>query len=139
MASTFKKSNIESLKNTLLSIIFLSLIPAAGSQSPTNLVTVQAELNPDSNTLFYNGHTYLLSSGIVPSVPVGDPEIPMDGSFAFHVVMTVLCVMCAALAAGLTMGLVSLEPFDMQILMEASVDDCLTDNDRHELIKEKVG
>jgi hypothetical protein len=130
------------IKLFTLGVLISKLISFVNCQQTAELITVEAQLNPASNTIYFNGNSYVLSS-TSSYVYSGKPQfevkdIPVDGSFAFHVLMTLLCVLCAALAAGLTMGLVSLEPFDMQILMEASVDDCLTETDRLELIKEKV-
>lgn len=43
------------------------------------------------------------------------------------------CVICAALAAGLTMGLVNLDDFEMSLLMETKEEDCESDREREEL------
>ncbi len=58
-------------------------------------------------------------------------------TYMFHVFCTIACIVFAALAAGLTMGLVSLEPFDMKILIEANEADCLSEIEREELRREK--
>lgn len=49
--------------------------------------------------------------------PVGSPE------FYQNVVCSLVCVMLAALAAGLTMGLVSLEKMDMEIIVKTEEKD----------------
>ena len=65
------------------------------------------------------------------------PWARQSDTYSFHVVCTIICILFAALAAGLTMGLVSLEPFDMKILIEANEADCLSEVERDELRKEK--
>jgi len=54
-----------------------------------------------------------------------------------NVVMALVCVSCAALAAGLTMGLVSLEPRELEIIVHARVEDCLNDAERERLEMQK--
>lgn len=56
-------------------------------------------------------------------------------SFRFYVAVSCsfLCVLCAALAAGLTMGLVSLTNFDLQLLMHTRREDCSTDEELNQL------
>lgn len=46
--------------------------------------------------------------------------------FWFAAVSATVCVLLAALAAGLTMGLVSLSDFDMRLLLVTRTDDCST-------------
>merc|ERR1719210_2577858 len=56
---------------------------------------------------------------------------------AFHfwsyLVAALLCVCGAALAAGLTMGLVSLEPRDMEIIIQTRIEYCDTEEERERL------
>eukprot|EP00931_Biecheleriopsis_adriatica_P083949 TRINITY_DN5763_c0_g1_i1.p1 TRINITY_DN5763_c0_g1~~TRINITY_DN5763_c0_g1_i1.p1 ORF type:complete len:1252 (+),score=286.24 TRINITY_DN5763_c0_g1_i1:27-3758(+) len=47
------------------------------------------------------------------------------------------CITMAALAAGLTMGLVSLEPASMEIIRAAKLEYCTTDKERERLQKQK--
>ena len=49
---------------------------------------------------------------------------PGTPQFTLCIVMTLVCVSLAALAAGLTMGMTSLDPFQMEIIMEANPEDC---------------
>lgn len=58
-------------------------------------------------------------------------------SFVFHVCASVVCIVSAALAAGLTMGLVSLEPVELQIIEAARLDDCTTEKEKERLQKQK--
>jgi len=44
--------------------------------------------------------------------------------FWIAVACATLCIIAAALAAGLTMGLVSIDPFDMKLLMNTRREDC---------------
>mmetsp|Transcript_57200 Transcript_57200/g.90680 ORF Transcript_57200/g.90680 Transcript_57200/m.90680 type:complete len:755 (-) Transcript_57200:27-2291(-) len=45
-------------------------------------------------------------------------------------VLALVCVCTAALAAGLTMGMVSIEPFDLKVLMAAKAEDCANVDER---------
>ena len=47
------------------------------------------------------------------------------------------CVCIAALAAGLTVGLVSIDPFDLQVILETEEADMETDEEREKLKREK--
>ena len=47
------------------------------------------------------------------------------------------CVCIAALAAGLTVGLVSIDPFDLQVILETEEADMETDEERAQLQKDK--
>mmetsp|Transcript_118807 Transcript_118807/g.378970 ORF Transcript_118807/g.378970 Transcript_118807/m.378970 type:complete len:891 (+) Transcript_118807:666-3338(+) len=53
--------------------------------------------------------------------------------FWSNVCMAITCVVCAALAAGLTMGLVSLDEREMQIIDEANLEDCNTQEEKDRL------
>jgi len=55
--------------------------------------------------------------------------------FWLNVALALLCVVCAALAAGLTVGVVSLEPFDMRVLMYTREQDCKTEEERESLVE----
>jgi metal transporter CNNM len=48
-----------------------------------------------------------------------------------------VCVFGAALAAGLTLGLVSIDPFDLELILHTNVEDCETEEEKQELLKEK--
>ena len=63
--------------------------------------------------------------------PVGSPE------FYAAVISAFLCVLIAALAAGLTVGLVSIDPFDLEVILETSLDDCETEEERAKLTADK--
>jgi metal transporter CNNM len=96
---------------------------------------VEVDFDPISSTISYNGRTYVDAD----VQPAGESVIRRrTATYAFHVFCTVMCILFAALAAGLTMGLVSLEPFDMKILMEANEADCLTVEEQEELRREKA-
>jgi len=58
--------------------------------------------------------------------------------FWISVSCAVLCICGAALAAGLTMGLVSLSDFDMQLLMATQLSDCTSDVDRERLVADQA-
>ena len=67
-------------------------------------------------------------------------EVSLGGenSFAVNLFFAFICVLAAALASGLTMGLVSIDPLDMKIILETNEEDCSTDAERDELRKEKA-
>ena len=96
--------------------------------------TIEADWDPETDTLTYNGGTYTKYFE-----PISESALRRrTATYAFHVFCTIVCIIFAGLAAGLTMGLVSLEPFDMKILMEANEVDCLTDVEKEELRREKA-
>lgn len=57
--------------------------------------------------------------------------------FFFHVAGAATCILMAALAAGLTMGLVSLEPVEIQIIEAARLDYCTSEKERERLEMQK--
>lgn len=61
-----------------------------------------------------------------------------EGTMVFNLLMSVGCVSLAALAAGLTMGLLSLEAQKMRELLATSPEDCDTDQERNELEEEQA-
>ena len=63
--------------------------------------------------------------------PVGSPSFYLSIAAAF------VCVVVAALAAGLTVGLVSIDPFDLQVILETALDDCETPSEAEELTRNK--
>ena len=96
---------------------------------------VEAELDDLTGELIYQDTRYYPTvESMAGSV---SPWNRQANTYTFHVVCTIICILFAALAAGLTMGLVSLEPFDMKILIEANEADCLSEVERDELRKEK--
>ena len=96
---------------------------------------VEAELDEITGELTYADTKYYPQiASMTGSVSPWNRE---PDTYTFHVVCTIICILFAALAAGLTMGLVSLEPFDMKILIEANEADCLSEVERDELRKEK--
>ena len=96
--------------------------------------TIVAEWDIESGSIVFNGVKYTRYVE-----PVTESAMRRrTATYAFHVLCTVVCILFAALAAGLTMGLVSLDSFDMKILMEANEADCLTESEREELRSEKA-
>lgn len=74
------------------------------------------------------------------SVPkcVDSGQEARDAAFAaYHfwmsILMALICVACAALAAGLTMGLVSIEPFELRMLLSTRAEDCTDEAERRHL------
>ncbi|CAK9009716.1 unnamed protein product [Durusdinium trenchii] len=51
----------------------------------------------------------------------------------FDMSAVLLCVLSAALAAGLTLGLATLEPFGLQVILAARPEDCVTQEERSKL------
>jgi metal transporter CNNM len=97
---------------------------------------VIASLNSEDGSISYQGNLFApLTDTVAESVM--HKRTNGTSTYMFHVFCTVGCILFAALAAGLTMGMVSLEPFDMKILMEANEADCLSEVERDELRKEK--
>jgi len=63
---------------------------------------------------------------------------PMSTPWWIAMGLTVFCVCCAALAAGLTMGLVSLDPMQLHIVLETKKSDCHTVEEQEALKQEKA-
>ncbi|EER16802.1 conserved hypothetical protein [Perkinsus marinus ATCC 50983] len=108
-------------------LIFIPLILTVVSAAPTEAdwQTVTAKFNPTTNEIVYN------------NISFEGPKILDHSHYVFNTIMTVICVICAALASGLTMGLVSLDDFDLRILMESSEEDVPDPADKAEMRKEK--
>eukprot|EP00397_Hematodinium_sp_SG-2012_P021873 GEMP01022628.1.p1 GENE.GEMP01022628.1~~GEMP01022628.1.p1 ORF type:complete len:479 (+),score=94.54 GEMP01022628.1:63-1499(+) len=57
-----------------------------------------------------------------------------NDQFWTSIIMSTVCISCAAMAAGLTMGLVSLEEFDMELLLHTQESD-LPDAEEKDILK----
>ena len=127
--------------------------------SPASLTSSCTELELLSPTLLlWQGSLYSLqssSSSLSPTtLPVFDddkalkkeakaeekaakkrPDLDPPGSpeFWFNAAAALVCVLVAALAAGLTVGLVSIDPFDLQVILETNPDDCESEEERRQL------
>lgn len=68
-----------------------------------------------------------------------EEELAKPGSWEFYlnIGLAAGCVVLAALAAGLTIGLVAIEPFRLQILLETQEEDCTSARQVRELRAEK--
>lgn len=81
------------------------------------------------------------SSGEAPRrrLASDDEHLPPFSSewFAF-IAMAVTCVVCAAFAAGLTMGLVALDPMQLQITLHMDVRDCASAHEREALLLDQA-
>lgn len=100
---------------------------------------IVAHMEQDGS-IAYNGQTYVLADLAAPKVPMVLKEeivFPPDPAFYENAGLAVACVCFAALAAGLTMGLVSIEPMQLQIILGTDPSDCNTDLERTELEKNK--
>jgi metal transporter CNNM len=104
----------------VIGLVCLSVSVVSGGE------IVEAVYEHDTDTIHLNGGLYRR-----------EVSLAGDNSYAVNLFFTVICVIAAALASGLTMGLVSIDPFDMQIILEASESDCATDAEREELRREK--
>ena len=70
-------------------------------------------------------------------VEVNPGDYLTNDEWWIYFMCTVLCLMCAAMAAGLTMGFVSLDPFEIDVLLETAEEDCETEEEAKELRREK--
>merc|ERR1719253_211827 len=61
------------------------------------------------------------------------PEKPGTSAFYWNVALACACVCMAALAAGLTMGLVSLDPFEVTVILKSEETDRTRDLDKKKL------
>jgi len=57
--------------------------------------------------------------------------------FWLNVAAVLICIVMAAIAAGLTMGLLSLEPRELEIILAARPEDCSSSQERDKLLKQK--
>ena len=66
-------------------------------------------------------------------------ELPAFGSdiWLLNAGLTLCCVCFAGLAAGLTMGLVSVDRFQLQVILETALEDTVTPAERDELAREQ--
>jgi len=51
--------------------------------------------------------------------------------------MALLCIVCAAFASGLTVGLVSVEPFSLRVILHTRTEDCANEEERCNLRRDK--
>jgi metal transporter CNNM len=116
-------------RTTAIAIVTLALQVTVNAGSE-----ITATLHESDGSLSFNGDRFVRYSEITAESVIDKRK---TSTYMFHVFCTIACILFAALAAGLTMGLVSLEPFDMKILMEANEADCLSEVEREELRKEK--
>eukprot|EP00928_Gymnodinium_smaydae_P017730 TRINITY_DN16780_c0_g1_i2.p1 TRINITY_DN16780_c0_g1~~TRINITY_DN16780_c0_g1_i2.p1 ORF type:complete len:725 (+),score=163.96 TRINITY_DN16780_c0_g1_i2:66-2240(+) len=84
------------------------------------------------------------AKGVWPSKPVciSPREEALDAEFAtfrfwLNVALASLCVISGALAAGLTLGLTTLEPFDLAVKLETRLDQSCTAEEREALAREQ--
>jgi len=63
----------------------------------------------------------------------GTPDLPGTKPFYTHAFLAFACVVMAALAAGLTMGLVSIEPMEMKIIVNTEDKDIPAEQDKLKL------
>eukprot|EP01029_Cantina_marsupialis_P015053 TRINITY_DN329_c1_g1_i1.p1 TRINITY_DN329_c1_g1~~TRINITY_DN329_c1_g1_i1.p1 ORF type:complete len:491 (-),score=129.51 TRINITY_DN329_c1_g1_i1:265-1737(-) len=66
-----------------------------------------------------------------------DLDVKWHSQFYIHCLLAAVCVVMAALAAGLTMGLLSLDALSLKIVQETDVRDCQSMTERKELLEEK--
>lgn len=67
-----------------------------------------------------------------------DLDIPWHQQFWMHLGMSLLCVCVAAVASGLTMGLLSIDPMQLQIILNTSEADLNTEEEKKDLQAEKL-
>lgn len=119
-------------------LLWLALLFAASREANADIQppTVRASVL-DEHTLEYNGHIFLsLDAGWIdgvarrglqeaafePYAPPPSPDKPMEHLQRFstewwlYIICAVSCVVSAAFAAGLTMGLVALDPMQVRAL-----------------------
>lgn len=53
--------------------------------------------------------------------------------FWTYVTLSIVCVVCAAIAAGLTLGVATLEPFRLEVWMETKSEDCPSKEERKQI------
>ena len=63
--------------------------------------------------------------------------VPFTMQWFIYVACACTCVVCAAFAAGLTMGLVALDPTQLQITLHMDIADCATARERVNLLRDQ--
>lgn len=98
----------------------------------------------DAHTIEHGGRLYVAVDTLSDEAPrrrlaSDDEHLPPFSSewFAF-IAMAVTCVVCAAFAAGLTMGLVALDPMQLQITLHMDVRDCASAHEREALLRDQA-
>lgn len=81
----------------------------------------------------------LLESQLNASPTSLDDDLLPVGSSAFYktLVMATACVVFAGLAAGLTMGMVSIDPMEMEIIVKSEEKDIEDTDERRKLVEDK--
>lgn len=69
----------------------------------------------------------------------GEEPAPEVGSKEWYTNLGIscVCIVTAGMAAGLTMGLVSIDSFQLHIVIEAELDDCKSEKEKRDLLNEK--
>eukprot|EP01012_Entosiphon_sulcatum_P062953 TRINITY_DN8971_c0_g1_i1.p1 TRINITY_DN8971_c0_g1~~TRINITY_DN8971_c0_g1_i1.p1 ORF type:complete len:492 (+),score=101.56 TRINITY_DN8971_c0_g1_i1:129-1604(+) len=128
---------------TLLLLALLLLLAVAvradGSSSDgeddgdeSSLPVVSARFNAKKKELVYEGKVYSLEAA---------PEGPLKfgtGTWWVSFLVSVACIVIAGLGAGLTMGLVSVDPFTLHVLLNSDEKDCKSEQEAKELATEKA-
>jgi hypothetical protein len=63
---------------------------------------------------------------------------PLSSEWWLYLVCAISCVVCAAFAAGLTMGLVALDPMQLQITLHMDLNDCSSAKERANLERDQA-
>eukprot|EP01012_Entosiphon_sulcatum_P002698 TRINITY_DN1060_c0_g1_i1.p1 TRINITY_DN1060_c0_g1~~TRINITY_DN1060_c0_g1_i1.p1 ORF type:complete len:512 (+),score=85.88 TRINITY_DN1060_c0_g1_i1:28-1536(+) len=112
---------------TYIFLFYLLAAPSLGRQ-----VSAEIEIIGEGTAqeeLTYDGKVYV----------VKHDEHLHFGSVAWYgnAAAAVLCVICAALAAGLTMGLVSVDPFELHVLLNTQPSECPDPVERAALVADQ--
>lgn len=104
----------------------LALAGAAGDPVASPCDTVGDVVQPlGANTICWRGRVFVAmvdapmegADGAPPRLGAGDThDEPGSDNFYFHIGMAALCICGAALAAGLTMGMMSLDPLTVDVV-----------------------
>lgn len=107
----------------------LTITNSAASKSSDNLV------DKDNNN--NNNNKFVIDASHTKEQEVSELDEPWHRQFFIHSGMALLCVFLAAIAAGMTMGLLSVEPMQLQIILNTNEADLNTEAEKEELIAEK--
>lgn len=124
---------------------------AAARQVSSDARPAAAAVSLDAHTIEFEGRLYVAldapeesadRAGVASSDErprrrlsgEGERLPPFTSEWFAFVAMASACVICAAFAAGLTMGLVALDPMQLQITLHMDVRDCSNGQEREDLL-----
>jgi metal transporter CNNM len=123
----------------ILACRFVSAHSSPDSEAQSDAVERQYHIH-DSHGGVAPDHVMFRGSKYTRDDIAGEADLltPFTRQWYLYAAGTVFCISMAALAAGLTVGLVSIDPFDLLVILSTEEEDCSDEEEIAELRKEKV-